>query len=411
MSLFDRIKSVFTGRKPEEKEETVESTSTEAELEEVGAEAEEVEEEIAAVEVELDETEEQIEEVEEEVDEIEAEVGQAEAEIKEVEDIKEVQPAEAVIEEPKETARFAEGLKKSRKSLSRRINELLANFRYVDEEFFEDVEDMLIESDVGFEATLEISDKLREEAAIQNVSTMNDAERVIVETLVNLYEEYMPEDEGIQLKEDDLTVILFVGVNGVGKTTSIAKLAHQYREAGKKVMLAAGDTFRAGAIEQLEVWGKRIDAEVVSTEKGGDPAAVVFDAIEKAKEKDVDILMVDTAGRLQNKKNLMNELEKMKRVITREIPDGPHEVLLVLDATTGQNALIQAKEFKQTTDVTGIVLTKMDGTAKGGIVLAIGKELGIPVKFVGFGESMNDLRRFDTERFAYGLFSELVEEV
>ena len=207
-----------------------------------------------------------------------------------------------------------------------------------------------------------------------------------------------------------LTVLLFVGVNGVGKTTTIAKMAHQYINAGKKVMLAAGDTFRAGAIEQLHVWGERVGAEVISSQQGGDPAAVVYDGLEQAKKNGADVLMIDTAGRLQNKKNLMNELEKMKRVVSREVPNAPHETLLVLDATTGQNALNQAKIFKDTTDVTGIVLTKMDGTAKGGIVLAIGKELGIPVKFVGLGETMEDLHKFDTEKFAYGLFRDLLEQ-
>lgn len=309
----------------------------------------------------------------------------------------------------KETEKYEKGLQKSRKTLSRRINELFANFRYVDEEFFEELEDVLIESDVGFEATMQISDVLREEARIQNVRNMEDAERVIVQTLVDMYGETSPDEAQVQLNQDGLTVMLFVGVNGVGKTTTIAKMAHQYKEEGKKVFLAAGDTFRAGAIEQLRIWGERVGVDVVSSKQGGDPAAVVFDGIKKAREANADILMIDTAGRLQNKKNLMNELDKMKRVITREVPDGPHEVLLVLDATTGQNALIQAKQFQETTNVTGIVLTKLDGTAKGGIVLAIGKELGIPVKYVGLGERMDDLSPFDTEKFAYGLFRELIE--
>lgn len=313
-------------------------------------------------------------------------------------------------QEEEQVDHYDKGLEKSRKSFSRRINELLANFRYIDEEFFDDVEDMLIESDVGFEATLEISDVLREEAAIQNVTTVEQAEELIVSTIVDMYERHMPADTELNIQENELTVILFVGVNGVGKTTTIAKLAHHYIEEGKKITLAAGDTFRAGAIEQLHVWGDRVGADVVSSQIGGDPAAVVFDGIAQAKANNSDILLVDTAGRLQNKKNLMNELDKMNRVIQREIPNAPHEVLLVLDATTGQNALSQAKEFANTTDVTGIVLTKMDGTARGGIVLAIGKELGIPVKFVGFGESMDDLRPFHTEHFALGLFSEMIEE-
>lgn len=268
----------------------------------------------------------------------------------------------------------------------------------------------MIESDVGFEATMFISEVMRHEAKVENIRTMKDAERVLVRTMVDLYGDTNPDYIEFNDNPDGLTVILFVGVNGVGKTTTIAKMAHQYQEEGKKVILAAGDTFRAGAIEQLHVWGDRIGAPVVSTQKGGDPAAVVYDGIAQAKDQGADVLLIDTAGRLQNKKNLMNELEKMKRVISREIPDAPHETLLVLDATTGQNALSQAKIFKETTDVTGIVLTKMDGTAKGGIVLAIGKELGIPVKFVGLGETMDDLHAFDTEKFAIGLFRDLIEQ-
>lgn len=313
-------------------------------------------------------------------------------------------------EQVEETKTFEKGLTKSRRSFTRRLNELFANFRYEDEEFFEELEDLLIESDVGFEATMQISDVMRYEAKVENIRTMADAERVLVQTLVDMYGESNPDYVEFNDQENELTVLLFVGVNGVGKTTTIAKLAHQYQEKGQKVLLAAGDTFRAGAIEQLHVWGERVGADVVSTKQGGDPSAVVFEAINQAKAQGVDVLMIDTAGRLQNKKNLMNELDKMRRVISREIPDAPHETLLVLDATTGQNALTQAKIFKETTNVTGIVLTKMDGTAKGGIVLAIGKELGIPVKFVGLGETMDDLREFDTERFAYGLFRDLIEQ-
>jgi len=287
---------------------------------------------------------------------------------------------------------------------------LFANFRYEDEEFFEELEDLLIESDVGFEATMEISEVMRYEAKVENIKTMQDAERVLVETMVDLYGETNPDFVEFNENPDGLTVLLFVGVNGVGKTTTIAKLAHQYKQEGKNVILAAGDTFRAGAIEQLDVWGERVGVDVVSTSQGGDPAAVVYEGIERARSNGADVLMIDTAGRLQNKKNLMNELAKMKRVISREIPEAPHETLLVLDATTGQNALNQAKIFKETTDVSGIALTKMDGTAKGGIVLAIGKELGIPVKFVGLGETLDDLHRFDTEKFAYGLFRDLIEQ-
>lgn len=310
--------------------------------------------------------------------------------------------------EQKELSTYEEGLEKPRKSFTRRFKEMMANFRYEDEEFFEELEDLLIESDVGFEATMEISDKMRYEARVENIRTVEDAERVLVRTMIEMYEETNPEHVELKTNPNGLTVLLFVGVNGVGKTTTIAKLAHQLIEDGKSVMLAAGDTFRAGAIQQLEVWGDRVGAEVISTQQGGDPSAVVFDALKQAQEKNVDYLLVDTAGRLQNKKNLMDELAKMNRVIEREIPDAPHETLLVLDATTGQNALNQAKQFQEVTNITGIALTKMDGTAKGGIVLAIGKELNMPVKYVGLGESMDDLHEFDSEKFAYGLFKDLI---
>lgn len=303
---------------------------------------------------------------------------------------------------------YEAGLEKPRRSFTRRFKEMMANFRYEDEEFFEELEDLLIESDVGFEATMEISDAMRYEARVENIRSVQDAERVLVRTMVEMYEKNSPDTVEFATNDDGLTVILFVGVNGVGKTTTIAKLAHQLIEDGNSVMLAAGDTFRAGAIKQLEVWGERVGADVVSTEQGGDPSAVVYDALAKAQAKNMDYLLVDTAGRLQNKKNLMQELAKMNRVIEREIPGAPHETLLVLDATTGQNALNQAKQFQEVTNITGIALTKMDGTAKGGIVLAIGKELNVPVKFVGLGESMDDLHIFNSERFAYGLFKDLV---
>lgn len=308
----------------------------------------------------------------------------------------------------KEISSYEEGLEKPRKSFTRRFKEMMAGFRYEDEEFFEELEDLLIESDVGFEATMEISDVMRYEAKVENIRTVEDAERVLVRTMIDMYEKTNPDYVEFNTNPDGLSIILFVGVNGVGKTTTIAKLAHQLISDGKSVMLAAGDTFRAGAIEQLNVWGGRVGAEVISTQQGGDPSAVVFDAIKKAQEKDYDYLLVDTAGRLQNKKNLMDELAKMNRVIEREIPDAPHETILVLDATTGQNALNQAKQFQEVTNVTGIALTKMDGTAKGGIVLAIGKELSIPVKYIGLGEKMEDLHAFDSEKFAYGLFKDLV---
>lgn len=304
---------------------------------------------------------------------------------------------------------YDKGLAKSRRTFGDRLNAFLANFRSVDEDFFEDLEETLIGADVGFNTAVTITDQLRDEVRLKNAKKQSDVENVIIEKLVNLYDaEGNGEDNSVNFAKNGPTVIFFVGVNGVGKTTTVGKMANMYKLQGKKVLLAAADTFRAGAIEQLQVWGQRDDVPVVALPEKSDPAAVVYDAVQRAKRDNVDILMVDTAGRLQNKVNLMNELAKMKRVLSREIPDAPHEVLLVLDATTGQNALNQAKTFGDATDVTGIVLTKLDGTAKGGIVLAIRNELHLPVKFVGLGEQVNDLRPFDPSEFVYGLFKDLI---
>ncbi|WP_430610820.1 signal recognition particle-docking protein FtsY [Enterococcus sp. DIV0876] len=306
--------------------------------------------------------------------------------------------------------KYTKGLSKSRKTFGQRMNELFANFRTVDEDFFEEVEETLIGADVGFDAAMKIADALRQEVKLRNVKKTADVQNVIIEKLVDLYGEAGVDEVNTLNMQPDLTVILFVGVNGVGKTTSIGKLAHQFKAEGKKVLLAAADTFRAGAIDQLVVWGERAGVEVVRGNAGGDPAAVVFDAMERAKAENADVLLVDTAGRLQNKVNLMNELEKIKRIIQRVDPSAPHEVLLVLDATTGQNAMNQAKQFKETTDVSGLVLTKLDGTAKGGIVLAIRNELHLPVKLVGLGEGINDLEPFDPNEFVVGLFKGLIKD-
>lgn len=309
------------------------------------------------------------------------------------------------------TEKYDKGLKKSRKTFGQRLNELFANFRSVDEDFFEEVEETLIGADVGFDAAMRIADEMRQEVKLKNVKKPKEVQNVIIEKLVNLYDEAgEDENHALNIQPNDLTVMLFVGVNGVGKTTSIGKLAYEYRMAGKKVLMAAADTFRAGAIDQLVVWGERSGVEVIRHNAGGDPAAVVFDAVKKAKDEHYDVLLVDTAGRLQNKVNLMKELDKIKRVIQREVPAAPHEVLLVVDATTGQNAMVQAKQFKETTDVTGIVLTKLDGTAKGGIVLAIRNELHLPVKLVGLGEGIDDLEVFDPNQFVIGLFKGLIQE-
>ncbi|MEK3800233.1 signal recognition particle-docking protein FtsY [Peribacillus sp. FSL H8-0477] len=307
------------------------------------------------------------------------------------------------------TDKFKQGLTKTRDSFSGKVNDLVARYRKVDEEFFEELEEILIGADVGFETVMKLVDDLKMEVKRRNISDSKDVQSVISEKLVEIYQGNDSDQTELNM-QDGLTVILFVGVNGVGKTTTIGKLANKLKGEGKTVMLAAGDTFRAGAIEQLEVWGERVGVEVIKQAEGSDPAAVMFDALRSAKAKKADVLICDTAGRLQNKVNLMNELEKVKRVIEREIPGAPHEVLLALDATTGQNALIQAKTFKEVTNVTGIVLTKLDGTAKGGIVLAIRNELNIPVKFVGLGEKMDDLQEFDADKYVYGLFADVIEE-
>ncbi|GHP12839.1 signal recognition particle receptor FtsY [Lentilactobacillus fungorum] len=309
------------------------------------------------------------------------------------------------------TASYERGLAKSRSTFGQKLNALLANFRHVDEGFFDDLEDLLIESDVGFETSMRITDELREEVKLQNAKKPKDVQNVIVQKLIDMYDQAgNGEDATINMAESGPTVLLFVGVNGVGKTTTIGKMAKMYKNQGKKVVLAAADTFRAGAIEQLNVWAERDGVDIVKGKPKSDPSSVVFDAVKKARDESYDVLLVDTAGRLQNKVNLMNELSKMKKILTREIPAAPHEVLLVLDATTGQNAMTQAKMFKEATDVTGIVLTKLDGTARGGIVLAIRSELHLPVKYVGLGEKVTDLKPFDPNDFVYGLFKGLISE-
>ncbi|MFC4404608.1 signal recognition particle-docking protein FtsY [Gracilibacillus xinjiangensis] len=309
--------------------------------------------------------------------------------------------------------KYKDGLSKTRKSFSEKINDLVARYRKVDEDFFEDLEEVLIGADVGVSTVLDLIDELKMEVKRRNINDSKEVKSVISEKLVDIYYGEDGKEEaavGLNMQADELTVILFVGVNGVGKTTTIGKLAHQLKSEGKKVLLTAGDTFRAGAIEQLSEWGKRVDVDVIKHSEGSDPAAVIYDGIQAAKSRQADVLLCDTAGRLQNKVNLMNELSKVKRVIEREIPNAPHEVLLVLDATTGQNALSQAKTFSEATDVSGIVLTKLDGTAKGGIVLAIRNELGIPVKLVGLGEKVTDLQNFDPQAFVYGLFADMLDD-
>lgn len=304
--------------------------------------------------------------------------------------------------------KYDRSLKKTRTGFGARLNAFFANFRSVDEEFFEELEELLIMSDVGVQVASNLTEELRYEVKLENAKKPDALRRVIIEKLVELYEKDGSYDESIHF-QDNLTVMLFVGVNGVGKTTSIGKLAHRYKRAGKKVMLVAADTFRAGAVAQLAEWGRRVDVPVVTGPEKADPASVVFDGMERAVAEGIDILMIDTAGRLQNKDNLMAELEKIGRIIKRVVPEAPHETFLALDASTGQNALVQAKEFSKITPLTGIVLTKIDGTARGGVVLAIREELNIPVKLIGFGEKIDDIGEFNSENFMKGLLEGLTQ--
>ena len=303
--------------------------------------------------------------------------------------------------------KYDRSLKKTRTGFGARLNAFFANFRSVDEDFFEELEELLIMSDVGVQVASNLTEELRYEAKLENAKKPDALRRVIIEKLVELYEKDGNYGENIHF-QDGLTVMLFVGVNGVGKTTSIGKLAHRYKQAGKKVMLVAADTFRAGAVAQLAEWGRRVDVPVVTGPEKADPASVVFDGMERAVAEGIDILMIDTAGRLQNKDNLMAELEKIGRIIKRVVPEAPHETFLALDASTGQNALVQAKEFSKITPLTGIVLTKIDGTARGGVVLAIREELNIPVKLIGFGEKIDDIGEFNSENFMKGLLEGLI---
>ena len=310
----------------------------------------------------------------------------------------------------KQNEKYVVGLDKSSETFSDRINELAARFREINDEYFEELENILIMADVGVSMVMKIVSEIKTEVRIRNITDPREINDIIVDKMFVIYANESVMSTKINYAAEGLTVILMVGVNGAGKTTTIGKLAHRIvHDEGKKVVVA-GDTFRAGAIDQLAVWAERVGVDIVKGKEGGDPSAVVFDALNKAKETGADVLICDTAGRLQNKVNLMNELEKMNRIIKRVVPEGPHETLLVVDATTGQNGVSQAIEFSKITDITGIVLTKMDGTAKGGIVLSIKDQLNIPVKFIGLGEQVDDLQEFDLEQYIYGLCKGLVEE-
>ena len=341
----------------------------------------------------------------------EEEIVQPQSEEAETEFFEEEEANQAIEETPRvqetEQEKYDRSLKKTRTGFGARLNAFFANFRSVDEDFFEELEELLIMSDVGVQVASNLTEELRYEAKLENAKKPEALRRVIIEKLVELYEKDGIYNENINF-QDGLTVMLFVGVNGVGKTTSIGKLANRYKQAGKKVMLVAADTFRAGAVAQLVEWGRRVDVPVVTGPEKADPASIVFDGMERAVAEGIDILMIDTAGRLQNKENLMAELEKIGRIIKRVVPEAPHETFLALDASTGQNALVQAKEFSKITPVTGIVLTKIDGTARGGVVLAIREELNIPVKLIGFGEKIDDIGEFNSENFMKGLLEGLI---
>ena len=439
MGLFDKIKKSLFGHKDEEQEESkkelTENSNEELQEPEETNEAEDIQKNEEVVEPKSESSEDEHEEENEEVKETPGwsdagtafEEKQDEAEkTEEFQEDQESSNLEKEEEKPEETEsseesseevttedeqeRYDKGLEKTNHSFGARLNAFFAKFRTVDENFFDDLEDLLIESDVGFETAEELTDSLRDEAKLQNAKSHDALKQVIVEKLVDIYDKG-GEGEDSKLADDPSAkpnVYLFVGVNGAGKTTTIGKLAKRIKDSDKSVMMVAADTFRAGAVEQLVEWGRRDGVEVITGPEKADPASVVYDGVKKAKERGIDFLLVDTAGRLQNKVNLMSELDKIKRTIKKILPDQPNEVLLVLDGSTGQNALLQAKDFDKTTKLTGLVLTKLDGSSKGGVVLAIRNEMDLPVKLVGLGEKVDDLANFDAEKFAIGLFQGLI---
>ncbi len=310
----------------------------------------------------------------------------------------------------KQSEKYVVALGKSRSNFADKLNALAARYRSIDEDYFEELEEILIEADIGVKIVMEIIEETKKEVRLSNISDPKEINETLVDKMFVYYAKGGEDmDTEIKYNKDGLTVILVVGVNGVGKTTSIAKLANSMKKEGKKVMLVAGDTFRAGAVEQLEVWANRLDIPVVKGNEKEDPSSVYYRGVEEAKKQNVDVVICDSAGRLQTKVNLMNELSKMRRVLSKEVEGAPHEVMLVIDATTGQNGVLQASSFAGATGVDSIILTKMDGTSKGGIILSIREELGIPVKFVGYGETVDDLMEFDLENYIYGLCSTMEE--
>lgn len=310
----------------------------------------------------------------------------------------------------KEAEKYRIGMEKTRKGVFSRLKKILGSYNEITEELFDELEEVFVMADIGVDTVVEFIDELKNDPRVRGLTSAAELQPIIVDKMFDIYLKGEIVNSNLNFNPNGLSVFLFVGVNGTGKTTTIAKIAHKLKSEGKKVLLAAGDTFRAGAIDQLKIWGERVGCEVVTKPEGSDPASVIFDAIKKAKADNYDCVLCDTAGRLQTKVNLMNELAKIKRVISREVPDAPHDTLLVIDATTGQNGLSQAKAFIEATDVTGIVLTKLDGTAKGGIVLAIRHIYNIPIKFVGLGEKLTDLEYFDIEKYIYGLFAEMIDD-
>ena len=439
MGLFDKLKNLITRKKEvveevkdkyevenvedieeenieEEAEESLEEEIENKEIEDEEIEAEEIEEPEEEIDdeeveeeesVEEDEPEEEVEEESEDDDDFEEDEDEESEDDDDEEWAQFVQSHQSKVEEAKDIETYDKGLEKTRKEFVSKLSLLGVKYTKIDDEYYDELEELLINADVGVNTVMSFMDRLRDRVKKEKITDTAYLNEIIVDELFIIYVDNQSLSDKINMASEGPTVILMVGVNGVGKTTTIGKLAYKYKNEGKKVMLVAGDTFRAGAVKQLEEWADRTGCMFYGKEET-DPAGVVFDGLVKAKEENVDIVLVDTAGRLQNKVNLMKELEKINKVIERHIPGAPHETLLVIDATTGQNGISQAIAFKEITNITGIVLTKLDGTAKGGIVLAIKEEVKIPVKFIGLGEKMTDLKAFDIENYIYGLFKDMM---
>lgn len=388
MGLFSKIKSMFKGESKPQEQEKIETKKEEQTIEEENHSVTEIKQEETSIEQKKQE------------------VSSKEEKKKELESNKEQVPSTEPTKKVNKV--YEKGLTKSRKSFVSNLMNLTSKYRRVNEEYFEELEEILIMADIGVNTVMEFMDRLRSRVQKERIEDPEALKEIIVDELFIIYVDDNILTNKINYNPDGPTVLLFIGVNGVGKTTTIGKLAWKLKEEGKKVLLVAGDTFRAGATKQLEEWSEKVGVSFVGKEEGADPASVVYDGLEKAKQENYDVVMIDTAGRLQNKVNLMKELEKINRVIQNAIPGAPHETLLIIDATTGQNGISQAKSFQEITNITGIVLTKLDGTAKGGIVLAIKEEVNIPVKYIGLGETKEDLQPFDIEQYIYGLFKDMM---